>query len=327
MRLVLLSLSLLLGGCLDTVSSAMPDAGALDPRVSCTPAPCRAQVVAEHQDDAVGIAANSSHVYWAGGSPRRVRRLPTVGGEVENVTPEGAPAPLFLTLDGSGVAWTTAPPSGELWRMPLTGDQAPQRLATDVFSPAAPVGVGGVLYFPSSSTLRRMAVGGSAPESLLDGPVTAIAADDSGVYAAEQIDRRLVHPVVGGQTQVLASLPEGQRVQAAAVDAGFVYVLLRPAEGDACVTTVARVAKTGGELTPLVTETLCGKDLVVDAAHLYWLSSREGATVSVLSRIPKAGGSAELLADGIPYAWRLAQNATHVFWTEPGLGRVLRLAK
>lgn len=311
----------------EVVTPGVTDAGAPGlVRAKCVPAPCRAEVVASGGDVALGIAADAQHVYWAGGSPRTVRRWPTAGGAVQDFVPPTEPPPFFVTSDAQQVAWTVGSASEALWRTERSAGGPGTRVASFLGTQAAPVATGGFLYFATGSGVWRSAAAGGEPQRMLGLQVSAFAADESGVYAVEPLSARLLHGSGEGDARELATLPSGHGAPSAAVDAQHVYLLLR-LSGPDCRTTVARAPKSGGPLVELVTEERCGMRLVVDETHVYWLGFESGGA-SVLSRIPKEGGSAELLAGALPYAWLMAQNATHVYWTEQSPpGRVLRIAK
>lgn len=350
MKFRTLVLAVLLSGCLadpppateapdpgmpggGTATPGAPDAGSLptgSPRpASCTPAPCRAEIVVEQEGSAVGIAADDQHVYWAGGEPRRVLRWPTAGGAIEDVVAPTTVEPFFVTVDESQLAWTTGVMAASVWRTPLPLGGGAARVAENPVTFVRPVATGGLLYYATSGYVWRLRGEGSIPEIVLQtsANASALAADASGAYAVDASVGRLLHgDGTGDEPRVLAELPAQRSVPMLAVDAEHVYLLMR--HGDAtCRTTLARVAKAGGELTALLTEERCGMDLVVDQAHVYWMGFESGGPVTVLARVPKAGGSVELLAGGLPYTWNLAQNTTHVYWTEPSPARVLRLAK
>ncbi|MBF5044548.1 hypothetical protein FGE12_19270 [Aggregicoccus sp. 17bor-14] len=276
------------------------------------------------------VAADGEHVYWVGGTPRRVRRVPAAGGVVEDLTPAENEQPWKLALDAGWLAWTIeTTESSPLWAMPIPPNATRVHLPGAFYKDTLAVS-GGFVYAANNDGVWRVSPATGVSERVLDVGASPLAADASGVYAVDGLRRQVLHSAGPGQGQVLATLPREPSVLRLAVDADFVYLLYRYATRE-CQTTLARVPKTGGEPVTLLTDARCGMDLVVDGTYLYWLAFAEQPQMrSFLSRIPKAGGDAELLAGNLPPGGGLAQTATHLYWGEaisPSTGRVLRLSK
>lgn len=314
-----------------TSDDGTPDAGSLPS--ACGAAPCTVEVVATGQQSPLGIAVNSTHVYWVNTEGAIVRRWPKQGGAVENfsVTLE---RPFAIAVDDAYAYWVSQGQNGEVARAPVSVGTK-ERLLAVPYNFVTKLGQSGpFLYWAGSGDARiaRMAKTGGAAQPLLNSnsALSELSADDSGVYFADNTAGGVVRLAPDGTRSTLALLPADFWGVATAVDSRAVYVVARKADatGNACaVSQVARVPKAGGAWTELARHETCAMDVGLDAENVYWMGfdAAPGGSSRIL-RVSKAGGAQAVLVEALPYGWRMAVDDSHVYWTEVASGRVARVS-
>jgi hypothetical protein len=285
--------------------------------------------IARAQEWAVGIAIDSTRVYWTNGVKPggSVLSAPLDGG-APTVLASGQEQPSGIAVNATNVYWTTLE---GVMTVPLGGGPV---------TSIGPVSGGGSLlaiavdnariYWTEENACTTTGCGAILSVSLEGGPVTTLAsgqalspggglaADGTHVFWATG-GGIMVAPALGGAPTTLA--PVSAWVENIAVDAASVYWM--DSGG-----ILAKVPVTGGAVTTLATSRGVNGALAVDATNVYWI---DHAVMSV----PLGGGAATTLfalADDAAIGV-MAVGATSLYWTvtstgagaRQGTGEILRL--
>jgi hypothetical protein len=250
--------------------------------------------------------------------PAQVLRFPKGGGPTEVIASYASPSDTYEgRIQGESFYWIA---SFRLYSVPLAGG-APAEVAFIQGSPSYQIAVNATHAFAAQSgggfTIRRVPLAGGPMDSIDSfsavQPYFDLAADEGAFYRITS--KELVGiPLPSGAPITLASGSLGSDV---AIDDAYVYF-----KHDS---TLSRVPKAGGAVTPLVTldanEAVEG--LAVDATHLYW---SDGAGKAI-HKVAKAGGPEELVASTSSAPSTVRVDDTSVYWASRSDGAIWKAAK
>lgn len=219
---------------------------------------------------------------------------------------------MMLAASGANVYFTG---SNGLWSAPRDGT-APATLLASGYALTLFVDATSVT-FTSSKTLRRV--------SLAGGPVTILATEredlvdlvgDGNTLFYSMFDGTPIRRLPSGGGTSTAVHP-GIKSGALAVDEAHLYV------ANYALSTVSRVAKTGGSPALVTSATPHPVGLVVDDTFVFVTCETDGS----VRRIPKSGGAVTILARGQVNHDQPAQDDTFVYWTSGGKDMALMRAR
>jgi len=144
----------------------------------------------------------------------------------------------------------------------------------------------------------------------------AIAVDATSVYWTDGVAGTLNKVSIdGGEPVKLASFEAMGSLgpNEIALDADYVYFPITLTSG-----TIARVPKSGGDPTTLVSGQYNPRSLVIDSANLFWTNNAypdAGVTGGTVNQAPLGGGTATPLAPGEISPYGITVDATSVYFT------------
>lgn len=228
-----------------------------------------------------------------------------------------------IAVDETNVYVTDATgPDGHVLQIPKGGGDATILARRQMLPMAVQVSADQV-YFLTSDALKRVPVGGNAPETLaeaMDGQYGALVTDAEQVYWTNYADVGSVQrvPKAGGEVVTLA---EGDAYPAGLVlQAGVLYWSAFSND------RIGSVPAAGGEATVFADAQPSPRlGIAATDTHLYWMT--ENTFPMELLRAPLAGGEPELVARApSPASWAvtLVLDDTYAWFTVPecGLARV-----
>jgi len=264
-------------------------------------------ILASGQSHPVGLAVDSSSVFWTNQTPPSLRKVSLCGGDSTEIAgpstgPNNGNASAFgaLAVRDPYVFW---------WAVSTTQEPTPEGLIVDgsISAMSANVNGGAAMYSVGAG-------GGSGPIT-----VGGIATNADGAYydSESALIAAPIPPIASGGGAVV---PTRGRAGGLATDDAYVYGtnLTKPGSVDK--------AKTGGVALDGAFVTLAtGQDgasgIAVDAESVYWTATGTGNVMSV----PKGGGTPVTLASHQDAPASIAVNASGLYWTT-GSGTVMRLA-
>ncbi|MFI6833101.1 choice-of-anchor D domain-containing protein [Kribbella sp. NPDC050241] len=181
----------------------------------------------------LGVAVDSSHVYWINTNTGAVRRANPDGSNAQDLVPgsNAAPGTGGLAVDANHVYWTSyaagsAP--GTIWRANVGDGSNPQAIAT---AQATPFGIavdGSHIYWTNSGdgTIWRANLDGTDAQSIVQGEgqqsLFAVTVDANHLYWTNRSQNTVKRANLDGTNP--QTLLSGQSLpQAIAVDALYVY--------------------------------------------------------------------------------------------------------
>jgi hypothetical protein len=302
-----------------TTSGAPPNGG---------PATSNVAVLASGQTSPHAIATDGAFVYWVesdsivGG----VAKVAVDGGDVVYLATNQSTADADqIALDHDNVY---LPVDGYVMRVPI-GVKAPI-VGMSIANAVAPAHTNAVasdgtaVYWAEltdgahdSITIRSAPRAGGDAATL--GSATsyqwrnALAVDAARVYVTPGAELIAEVAKTGGATTTLPV-----RAESLAVDGGYVY-FTNAGEG-----TVSKMPLAGGARTTLAEGQLGPWQIAVDDTSVYWGADEDGGSIM---KVSKQGGSPVQLAKGYGEPRAIAVDGKNVYWTDPGHGRILRVAK
>jgi hypothetical protein len=274
------------------VADASAEAG--DPGIAPEPPPPVVQPVVKANKPRVvahastrALALDATSIYYGDSEDDGIYALPKAGGDPVRLA-RHAPVAGAIALDTDTVSWIGSPGDAVL-RVPLHGGAQPTTLrdrgifsdvATfggDVFIAEA-VGSGGALWRVTGTTPTATRIAG------LDAAPRAIMVDATHVYVITK-SGIVRTPYPKAQVETLAA---GTAFGSAEMDDTSIYVVAAADKSR----VVAKLAKTGGALTPLATGVRDGPLEVLGDEVLYL-----DATRPALRAVPKGGGPSRLVAE------------------------------
>jgi hypothetical protein len=328
------------GGMPEGGSDTNPDTG-----------PCGAEgaglvTLASAQPLPLGLAVDSTSVYWTDAHPSAKGPGPLDGTVMKVALCGGAPTTLAtgdfrgrgVAADATSVYWTNS--GGTVMKVPLNGGKTTTLASTfgDANQPAAIAVDATSVYWTNvefgcmgdggcDSNLMSVPLGGGAATTLLSGQSggNAIALDTTSVYWPTS-SLVLKVPLGGGAA---VTLDPGGVVEpwAIAVDSTSVYLSRYTCSGDGgdCPVAVLKLPLDGGTPTTLASAPSWSiQAITVDATSLYWAACMGacnlGSNNGLVMKVPLEGGTLVTLASGQAVPSAIVVDATSVYWTDFGNG-------
>ena len=229
------------------------------------------------------LQVDDTHLYWSQqpSDDREVVRGPKSGsGPIGRVGPVGPNGLGGIILDADSVFWLKYDGNLSVMRAPKADAAAPVTLAAQI-SPGPLSLDDRYVYWAESSSpfVQRVAKTGGAVEEIINevGISDLPIPDATDIYfVSYQFQRaRIVKTPKGGGGPVTVLAGDLDLVAQLALADDAVYVLVRfdlVSPG-----YIARVPKTGGGATKLVTDTVNPHSMAVDAQYVYWVEpGRDG---------------------------------------------------
>lgn len=231
------------------------------------------------------LAVDATNLYYGDSEDDGIYALPKAGGEAVRLA-RHAPVAGAIALDADSITWIASPGDAVL-KIPLHGGGQPTTLRDrGIFSDVATVGgdvlvveavgAGGTLWRVTGATPSRIATFDGAPRTLM--------ADATHAYIITPT-KILRTPYPKGEIETIAT---GTSFGSAEMDDAFIYVVAAVDKSRA----VARLAKTGGPMTTLVSGVRDGPIEVFGDEILYF-----DATRHALRAVPKTGGPSRLVVE------------------------------
>jgi len=229
------------------------------------------------------LAVDATNLYYGDSEDDGIFALPKAGGDAVRLA-RHAPVSGAIALEPESITWIGSPGDAVL-KIALRGGGQPATLrdhgifsdvaafGSDVFIAEA-VGAGGALWRVSGTTPSRVAA--------FDGAPRAVMVDATHAYIITPT-KILRTPYPKGELETIAT---GSAFGSAEMDDAFIYVVGSVDKAR----VVAKVAKTGGPMTALVTGVRDGPIEVFGDEILYF-----DATRPALRAVAKGGGTSRLV--------------------------------
>ena len=233
------------------------------------------------------LAVDATHIYYGDSEDDGIYAMPKTGGEAVRLA-RHAPVAGAIALDADSITWIASPGDAVL-KIALHGGGQPTTLRDrgifsdvttvggDVFVVEA-VGAGGSLWRVTGTTPTPSRI------AAFDGPPRAVMADATHAYVITPT-KILRTPYPKGELETIAT---GTAFGSGEMDDAFVYVVAAVDKSR----VVAKVAKTGGPLTALVTGVRDAPIEVHGDEILYFDAMRPA-----LRAVPKTGGTSRLVVE------------------------------
>lgn len=286
---------------------------------TCIASVCQPVTLASGVTAPVGIALDSSYVYFTSPTDGTVSKVPVGGGAVVPIA-TGQVAPTGVAVDGVNVYWAQNGPTGVTGGVSKAAlpNGSPVPLVTGV-SAFYLVSNGTNVYFTrgQNGPVLEVSVNGGSTTPIWTGNKypEGIAIDATNVYWGVLNNNLGVYkaPVATGSPVSEFVSGYSNTVQLA-TDGTNVYFTTYLMSGG-----VYKTDPSGTNVVPLATGLARPFGVAVDTTHAYV------TTLSAVVRVPLAGGAAtQLVADSTPQ--QIAVDATAIYWAS-GSGRILKLAK
>jgi hypothetical protein len=277
------------------------------------------------QNAPVGIAVDSTFVYWANGSTLcgpdgQVMRHPISGGSA-TVWVDGAVRPYGLALDASFVYWTD-PDYGNIMRRALPiGDLA--AIAAGQTSPTGIALDGTYVYWTNGEGQVRRALPTGADQILVASGQAGVglAVDATYVYFTILQAGTVARAPVGGGGPVTPVATGLDQPVALVVSGNDLYVAAKGSDATA-TGAILRVGRDGTGLVTLAAGQAQPAWLAVDGTHVYWTNFGTSGAFDQDGAVRRAerasSGVPETLYQGSHHPLRIALDATHLYWTNYG---------
>lgn len=304
-----------------------PDAPPACGLSACAMSPCTMTLAPSSMP--VGIAVDSTSVYWTDDSSGTVNKVPIQGGTPTTLA-SGEMEPAFLALDSTSLYWIAGDSNGGfVKKVPLAGGT--------VTTLATTRGVAGIaldaqnVYWTDAvdGSVMSVPITGGTPTTLTTGEnnptfsIGQIAVHGTKLYwtrvesvTAPEI---MTMPTTGGTPSVFATGPTCPNAnlcvpQFIAVDNSNVYwnEVDQQALGSGYI---ARASLQTGAVTVLATGLTVPRGLAVDASNVYWVDQGDGAVYSV----PIAGGPVTTVDSSHGGTYSVATDCLNLYWTGSGI--------
>lgn len=299
----------------------------------CAAGKCQPFVVATEPGRFVGIALDSTHVYWTNSATGDVRRVPIGGGTAEMVYdgPGASPLGEALVRSGAHVYFTVGTPDGGVYRCPAAGCGAspPETVVALDSAGFMSVDDAGTLFVVEGFVGGR--VGRCAPPCAgLD-----VVAPNEGypLYAAGEGDSVYWSTLIpnggnlrsrnAGAAAPSTLVPSRPAVQVAVVGADVIYV-------ERGVGPLA-VSRDGGTARRLFNGSAQSERLTINGGIVYFGDATSNAGRVLGCSVGGCGDAGTVLATNQSFPYSLVADAVSVYWTNMGENdagsSVMRVAK
>jgi hypothetical protein len=280
------------------------------------------QILASGLNQPVGIAVDTTHVYWSNSGSGEVMRTLKNGTGAEEYLVTGLDEPRALVLQGSDLYFVEPGAGDTVSRVPKAGGTLEHLVSGE----GEPVGLdcNGTWLVWTNYTDDSIGI-----VELGSGDSPAYATDHNGPFGISLTDANVAVFVttVGGEvvahdlllgtdTVIIASQDSPYGV---VTDNGYVYWTNHTTAGQ-----VKRIPVGSGLPVILADDQDHPYALAVDDTYVYW-TNRVGGTVKKTQK--DGGGSPILLARDLERPFFIAVDDTHVYWTDFEAGTVSRVPK
>lgn len=296
----------------------------------CTASECQPVILASTQGATVGIAVDSTHVYYTSWSAGKVMKVP-IGGGTPTTIATGLSTPAGIAVDSTSVYWV-AYNAGNVYKAPLGGGNATVLASTQSSPLNIAVDATNVYWTNTGGSVSKVPIGGGTPTVLGTGQTPlglAINSDDvfwtNGYFGSNNATVNKV-PLNGGLPMTLAS---GQtRPTAITLDAtSFYWINIVGNGGDliqkcplsGCVGNVPTVIASSQQISSLTNLIL----FHVDATDVYWGNGGD----STIKRVSNNGGVPKVIAMNQQGPNAVVGDAKTIYWTTYTGGNIMKLAK
>ena len=256
--------------------------------------------------NAVGLAVDSTSVYWADQSFSSVYKVGVDGGTATTLASTGAGLQ-GIALDSTSVYFTV----GSVYKVGINGGTV-TTLASSPSPGAITVDSTSVYWADGSGAIYKAGIDGGTAATLVSGlyPPGQIAVDPTSVYWIEYGNGSTIGTInkvsiSGGTLTTLASgLNDPIGI---AVDSTSVYW------SESGSGTVKKVGIDGGTVTTLASGT-CPWFITIDSTSVYWTGC------GAVRKVGLDGGAVTTLALGLDDPNNIAVDSTSVYWDEAGSG-------
>jgi len=241
----------------------------------------------------VGIAVDSTSVYWTDSGLETVNKIGINGGTVTTLATGSNPQ--GIAVDSTSVYWTE---TGSVNKVGLNGGtvmtlatgNGPQRIAVDSTS----------VYWTETGSVNKVGLNGGTVMTLATGSYPqGIAVDSTSVYWTDTgLGTVNKVGINGGTVTTLVTATDPQGI---AVDSISVYW--------SETGSIDKVGIVGGTVTTLASGQFLFEPIAVDSASVYWAES------SSINRVGINGGIVTTVATG-KNPQSIAVDSTSVYWTE-----------
>jgi hypothetical protein len=284
----------------------------------CSGGKCQPVTLAPGVNAPVGIALDTSFVYYTSPTDGTVAKVPVGGGSPVPIA-SGQVAPTGVAVDGTNVYWANNGPVGT--------DGSVMKAALPNGSPSALVTGMSALYLVSNGTtvyFTRGQFGEVRSVSVAGGPTTPIWTSNKFPYGIAMDATNVYWGMFNNNIGVYeAALPAGtptlflpgySNTQQVAADGTNVFFTTYVPSGGVYMSD-----PNGLSVTPLATGVTRPFGVAVHGTQVYFTTS------TAVMRVPKTGGGAtQLAADASPQ--QIAVDGVAIYWAS-GTGAILKLAK
>jgi hypothetical protein len=282
----------------------------------CSAGACQPVVLASGIDAPVGLALDSSFVYFTSPSGGTVSKVPVGGGNLVPIA-TGESSPTGIAVDAVNVYWSDATAGGNIMKAALPNG-SPKPVATGLATPFWITTDGTNVYCSlggANADVIQVPVTGGTPSNIATGQMFpyGMAIDANNVYWGSNSNTGVLkYPLLGGTASSVAGALDALQV---ATDGTYVYWTTYNSGGG-----VSRATPGGASEGTLVGGFAYPFGIAVDSTNVYF------GTNNAVLRVPVGGGTATQIAtDNAPE--QLAVDATAVYWASKGNRAIMKLAK
>jgi outer membrane protein assembly factor BamB len=293
---------------------------------ACEDGGCQPIQIADGQSNPFGITvdATTGRVYWTNSTSGEVASV-RIDGSGYDLHASGQATPQAVRYHDGHLYWANAGEAGVGCIMKLdmaNASASPEVFVDDQKNPMDIVFAFGRMYWTNNTAdgaVMSVPVAGGGPEVALGNlnRPGALIADDSAVYAAVVLGRRLVGIDPSHELQMDQQLDD--------MPAGLATDLL-----DVYWTTLSGNVRKRSKLpnSPVIdvaTSSGLLTGIVLDSSHVFFADTSHG----MIYRVAKSGGSKTPVAVGQQSPFNMAGDADSVYWTNrvSNGGSIMRLAK